>query len=71
MNAKTGIKSIEAELEVVSIDVILAHDGIPKTATAESETTKRSGVLLILIGIAHGIPGREVKKRASYEEQRQ
>jgi hypothetical protein len=30
MNAKTGIKSIEAELEVVSIDVILAHDGIPK-----------------------------------------
>jgi hypothetical protein len=57
MNAKTGIKNIEAELEVVSINVILAHDGKPKTATPESETTKRSGVFLTLIGIVHGISG--------------
>jgi hypothetical protein len=56
MNAKTGIKNIEAELEVVSIDVILTRDGIPKTAAAEKETSKRSGVLLILIGVTRGTP---------------
>jgi hypothetical protein len=43
MNAKTGIKSIEAELEVVSIDVIFTRDGIPQTTTGENETGNRSG----------------------------
>jgi hypothetical protein len=57
MNAKRGIKSIEAKLEVVSIDVVFTREGVPKTTAAETKARKRNGVLLILIGIVHGIPG--------------
>jgi predicted solute-binding protein len=53
---KVESKSIETESEVVSIDVVSTRDGVPKTTAAETEASKRSGVLLILIGITRGTP---------------